>query len=245
MKYVIIIALIAVILRIDVLMRLFDRASDKLNKETPDVSSYNPEDAESSLAPQTIYLSSKDRFISILRSFRDSPDGATRAEAMSVFKSHPTLFTEKLDPELESAIFEWRDLVIQGSKEVPLILLDLSTILKGENLETVNKMFAILMDHNLDLFLDSYTKTKDQNCMIATLVGDFIPDEEKINELFDREKALNDYLLREKVDPKLSAYVNNCLLVLRLHLAKVAPAPAVEPPTENTTPTDTPEEAAP
>lgn len=237
MKYIAAIVIVAIILRIDVIMRLFDKASDRFESRTPDISEIDLSEVtrEIPAGNQNLKQSPKNRFIGLLQTFRVTPDATYRSEAMALFKSHPTMFTEKLDPDLESALFEWRDLILQSSPELPEFLLELQGILKGENLETVTKLFAILLDQNLDLFLNSYIKTKDTNCMIATVVGDNIPDAEKVNELFDREKSLSEYLLREKVDPKLAAYVNSCLLVLRLHLAKVAPiVQPTDEPLENT-----------
>ena len=100
----------------------------------------------------------------------------------------------------------------------------------------VKKFFALWMDINMEQFLVAYSKTKDSNCIIATTFGDPIPENEKLNEYYEREDALKALLAKENINPVVEALAKNCLLVLGLEIAKiappdaqVAPAPIIDP----------------
>lgn len=237
MKYVIGFVLIALMVRIDVVLKVFDNALAFLGREsTPVISATEVRtttDLVSVKDDKAVKPNPKNTFINMLENFASSPDATIRLKAMEAFRSQPTMFKLTKDTELEGAISSWRDLIVQNSPELPLFLLDLLTILQGENKEIIVRFYSLLMDNNLNLFLSTYTKSKDTNCSIATVVGDPLPEEEKINELYDRERALNTFVSQEKIDENQKAFANVCLLVLRLHLAKLAPpegAPASDTP---------------
>lgn len=245
MKYVLIFALIAILVRIDVVLRLFDQASSSFrqNKQTViEGKEVKPEPAPVPVKDdQLINQTPRTRFINMLETFGQIPDPTIRQKAMEVFKASPTMFSEKLDPGLEGAVFNWRDLIAQGEPELPLFLLDLLTILHGENKDVVTKFYSLIIDQDLPLFLSSYSKSRDINCLIVTVVGDPVSEEEKRNILYDRDKSLNEFILSENSDPTQRRIADTCLLKLRTSLNATAtpmplPSPASTLPTQMTQP---------
>jgi hypothetical protein len=137
------------------------------------------------------------------------------------------MFNQKLDPQLENEIFRWRDLLNNNEPEAAKFMQDLMNILQGENLEMMKRFFSLWMDINMEHFLAAYSKTKDTNCSIATML-DNIPEEERLNEYVEREDALKAFVAKEKVDPIQKNLANNCLLVLQIEIAKFPPRPVEE-----------------
>lgn len=238
MKYVLIIFGIAILLRIDFILGLFDKASEKFVNDTPVVEiSESKSDRTIISVSQDKMLSTSPRetFFSFLDGFHASPDAELRIRAMNWLKDHPTLFNQTLDKELESKIYKWRDHLNNNNKEVVHFILDLMGVLPGENQEILKKFFSLWMEINMEHFIAAYSKTKDTNCSIATTFGDPIPDDEKLNDYYQRIDSLKLFLQNEKVEPIEKALATNCLLQLELFLQKLAP-PAPSPETATVTP---------
>ena len=230
MKYVLILVVVVLMIRIDWILKQFDSLRDRVSApartevQTSEIQSNREiipvsEDASLKQTPRMVFLA-------LLDDFHSAPEKAVRERAMEYFKGHPTIFTTKLDQDLESTIFRWRDLLNNNEPELTPFLLDLLNILQGENLEMLKRFFSLWMEINMDHFLAAYSKTKDVNCMIVTTFGDNIPEEEKINEYVEREDALKKFVVKEGVNPVELALAKNCLLVLGLEIQKRAPVAA-------------------
>lgn len=240
MKYVAALVIIIMFVRIDVLLGLFDKATNSGEPAPPqvEISDINSSrDVISVPQDRNLKQTPRESFLAMLEVFRTSPDAATRERAMGIFKDHPTMFTEKLDPVLESLVYRWREHLNNNEPETVNFLLDLMGILKGENLQMIRRFFALWMEINMENFIAAYSRTRDTNCSIATTFGDIIPEEEKIKELYDREDALKALVADEKINSTHKALARNCLLVLGLAINKMAPENALEnPPAEGTSP---------
>lgn len=226
MKYLVILVLVVVLVRIDVFLRLFDKMGEKLTGRQPETQSteVTPPRATISLTEdQTLKQSPRQIFLGLLENFRSDPLKSNREQALNYFKAHPTIFTQKLDTELEATIYRWRELMVNNEPEVGVFLNDLLNILQGENQLMVKRFFSIWMDINMENFLAAYSKTKDTNCTIATVFGDSIPEEEKLNEYRDREDALKTFVMKEGANPSYKALANNCLMVLNIEISKYNP----------------------
>lgn len=225
-------------MRIDALLGLFDRLGEKFTSKTPEIP------ATELVAPAETIPLNKDQsfkqtprqvFLALLEDFHADPRKEIRLRALDYFKNHPTIFTQKLDLDLEATVFRWRDLLNLNEPELTNFLSDLLNILQGENQIMVKRFFALWMDINMEHFLTAYSKTKDTNCSIATTFGDPIPEEERLNELYDREDAIKAFLAKENINPVEEALAKNCQLVLGLEISKLAPATPNEtlpPPTD-------------
>lgn len=231
MRYVAVIVVIIMFVRIDYLLGLFDRAVNYMKPGPPEVS-------ETSSVPQVIPVSKdqslkqtpREDFLSLLEIFRITPDASIRERAMGIFKDHPTMFSEKLDPTLEAYVYRWREHLYNNETETANFLLDLLGILKGENLEMIKRFWSVWMDINMRNFIAAYSRTKDTNCSIATTFGDRIPDEEKLNEYYDRYDSLKALLADEKLSAVHRTLANNCLLVLQIQINKMSPEGLQENP---------------
>lgn len=232
MKYIVVLAIVIVLVRIDFFVGQIEKAITRLTPAPPEV--------EASLTrPQEIIIpvsedenlqqSPRETYLALLASFRVYPEPTTRERAMEIFKAHPTIFTGKLDRELESQIFRWQELLHNNNPEVVNFILDLGKILQGENLEMLKKFWALWMDIDMENFILAYTKSKDTNCTIATTFGFNIPEEEKLKEYYDREDALRAVIAKTHIPPTAKTLANNCLLVLGLEINKIAPPPEPEP----------------
>lgn len=226
MKYVAILAVVLVIMRIDFILGLFEKISEN---SAPAVEVDSSEISSSrEIIPVTddvtLKQTPKTTFLALLEDFHIRPSEDLRQRAMTIFKSHPTMFTQKLDRELESEVFRWRDLLNNNDPETVSFLLDLMGVLQGENLEMLKRFFSLWMEIDMGNFVAAYSKTKDVNCLIATTFGDVIPEEEKLNEYVERENALKALLAQEKSDAAQKAFISKCLLVLGLQINKMSPA---------------------
>jgi hypothetical protein len=230
MKYVVIMAIVVFIVRIDFWLGLIDKISFRSEPTPVEVlSSDLTTDREtiSYAEDATLKRIPKQTFLSLLENFRVDPVRDVRERAMVVLKSHPTMLGTKLDADLESSVYRWRDLLINNDPEVVNFLLDLLSVMQGENLEMVRKFFSLWMEIDMENFIKAYSRTKDSNCMIATLFGDNLPEVEKTNEYYAREESLKVFIQKEKIDPIHKALAKNCLLVLGIQIAKIAPVPEV------------------
>lgn len=237
MKYIVILFVVIVLVRIDVVLHLFDKTSQKIeNSKNRDDSNAAPTNEpqtelvpiESDLALKT---SSKKIFLSMMEDFRSAPEASLRDRAIETLRATPTMFDEKLDKELESTIFRWRGLIEQKDKVTQGFILELMKSLKGENLEMLKRFLSYAIDVDFADFISFYSKTNDLNCMLITYLGDNLPDEEKYNELNERLKVIEAYIASDKAD--LKDYAQRCQLVLKLTVDKLG---AVTAPPEETQP---------
>lgn len=241
MRYVAVIVVVIMFVRIDYLLGLFERAANYMKPAPPEVS-------ETTSGPEIIPVSKdqnlkqtpRENFLSLLEIYRITPDSSIRERAMSIFKDHPAMFSEKLDKGLESNVYRWREHLYNNEPETANFLLDLMSILKGENLVMLKKFWSLWMDINMANFIAAYSRTRDTNCSIATTFGDNIPQDEILNEYYDRYDSLKALLADEKLLPAHRALANNCLLVLQIQISKMdteaSPVPTVSPQTPEATP---------
>jgi hypothetical protein len=230
MKYVAIAIVALLMARADLFLGIVDRLLEKSEPAPVEVDASGIKTNE--LVPvgkdQSLKQTTKQTFIALLEDFHGNPIPEIHDRAMTIFKENPTMFSQKLDPELESEIFRWRDLLNNNEPEAVKFMLDLMNILQGENLEMMKRFFSLWMEINMEHFIAAYSKTRDVNCSIAKTFGDNIPEEEKINEYVEREDALKIIVAKEKLDPVQKNLATNCLLVLQIEIAKIAPKPAPE-----------------
>ena len=238
MKYVLIIFGIAFLLRIDYLLDLFDRANRKMENREPVIEVSESKSDRSVISvdqDQMLNTSPKDTFFAFLDAFQSAPDADIRMRAMNWLKEHPKLFNQVLDKELESKIFKWRDHLNNNNTEVVNFILDLMAVLPGENQDILRNFFALWMDINMEHFIISYSRTKDTNCSIAIIFGDPIPEDEKMNDYYQRIDSLKNILQKEKMEPIQRALATTCLLQLETLTQKMAPqTPPIEPPPSET-----------
>lgn len=241
MKTIVILVVIILFLRIDYLLGLFDKAAEKLS------SSSQPAEVNETMSNRVLIPVAQDRslkktpretFLALLEDFRTFPTVEIRLRAMSIFKESPTMFNQKLDQELESHVYRWRELLNNNEPEVVNFILDLLNILQGENQEMMKRFSSIWMDINMGQFISAWSRTKDTNCSIATTFGENIPEEEKINEYYERQDALKGYLQRQNLDPAHKALATNCLLQLTILLEKLDPRPVTPPQSESDSESD-------
>lgn len=238
MKYVVIVAIIVLFVRIDFWLGLFERAGEDISESTEISSVDINSDTQTIPVAQDIYLkqSTRETFLALLEDFRTAPTTAVREKALGVLKETPNMFNQKLDKELESQIFRWRDLLNNNEPEVVNFLVDLLNVLQGENQLMIKKFFSLWMEIDMEKFIKAYARTKDTNCLIATTIGDNIPEEEKINEYYEREDALKAFVAKEKVDPIFTALANNCLMVLGIQISKMTTGSIAVPDTQVVSP---------
>lgn len=231
MKYIVALALVIFLVRIDFFLGQLERLAQRFTPVPPEIEA-SIEQTDRQLIPvsqdQNLKQTPKEVFLSLLSNFRVSPDKAIREKALEVFKAHPTMFSKTLDTELEAQIFRWQELLHNNEPEVVPFLITLLNILQGENLDMVKRFFSLWIDIDLANFIAAYSGTKDSNCLIITTFGHNIPEDEKLNEYYEREDALKAFLERPNLDPAQKALASNCLLVLGLTISKSTPAAPVD-----------------
>ena len=230
MKYVLIFIAVFIMVRIDVILSLLDKASKKLNKEEAPVLQVPVERKLISFNDDKSFQQTpRKTLIALFNNFAISPNKENRLKVINMLSTSPQLIGATLDLELETSIYRLRDNLITKNGYTFQFLMDLQTLLTGENLVMVRKFISLLMDADIDYFLKYYVLSKDVECSVATLLADNLALEEKLNEYYDRESLLNAFLLKETTDPKIKNYATTCLGALRIHLDRIAPPPAPEP----------------
>ena len=224
MKYVIVFILVVLIVRIDFLLLQVDKLAAKFGGPKTSTDEVKPGEAVIPFSKDlSVKQNPKTIFLSLINNFRSNPIKEVKDLTLSQLQKNRTMFGPKLDPELETEIFRLRDLLHDSNPEAGSLLLELSHVLEGENLEMLKRFLSLWMDIKMEDFLKTYSKTKDTNCLIATTFGDSVVAEEKNNVLFDRERALADIISKDKTDPVVKVFATRCQLVLNLHLSKVVP----------------------
>jgi hypothetical protein len=238
MKYVLIFVAVVILVRIDLVLNLFDKASKKM---TPVNTTVSEAPSETRLIPfsddKTLQQTPKATLIALFNNYAISPNKENRLKVVNMLSTSPHLISSLLDREVEAAVYRLRDPLLTKNGDTFQFLMDLQTLLTGENLLMVRKFISLLMDADIDYFLKYYVHSKDTECIVVTLLADNLPEEERINEFYDREALLNAFLLKETTDLKIKNYATTCLGALRIHLDRIAPPPVAEPvPAEETAP---------
>lgn len=231
MKYIVILAVIIVVVRIEFFLGLIDRAAESVGPAPVEVDASDIKSGRETLPMKSdlsLKQSPKRKFLALVDDFQSNPLSSLRDSALEVLKENPTMFGQKLDPELEVQIFRGRDLLMTNDKEGIAFMLELMNVLQGENQLMMKRFLSLLMDINMEHFLSAYVNTKDTNCSIASLTGDPLSEDEVRNEIYDREAALKAFIEKEKADPREKALATNCLLVLGIEISKFPPPPATE-----------------
>jgi hypothetical protein len=237
MKYIAILVLIIMAVRVDYFLNLFEKATEKSEPAPIDVDEADIRSSRQNIPfadDASIKVTPKKTFYSLLDAFHANPSVTIREKAMGTLMSNPAMFNTKLDRELESHIFQWRDLLNANDPETINFMLDLLNTLEGENLDMMKRFFSLWMEIDMTHFIAAYSRSKDTNCSIATTIGDNIPEEERINEFYDREDTLQLMVNKAGLDPVQKALATNCLLVLGIEIAKAPPKPVLEDESETT-----------
>jgi len=228
MKYVWILVIVVFLVRIDLVLKFFDKTSKKIqNLQTPEINSSEIIPSAEVVTMEndlSLRSSPKKKFFSMLSDFHSRPDAEVKTKILEFLHSHPALFTDKLDQGLEASLYQWRDLLVQKNKLVYQFLMDFYQVLKGENLEMLKRFMSLVIDNDLEEFLMFYSKSSDTNCTIINYLGDSLPEDEKFNELSERLIALEAHLASDKVIPANKIYGDKCLLVLKLTVEKMRSA---------------------
>lgn len=243
MKYVVILVVIVILVRIDVVFKLFEKTAGKYQNSREEIKTGDIEPSSDLVSVDndlSLKTSPHKMFISMLNDFKNTSDLNVKNKAIEVLRSQTTMFSDKLDIELESSIYLWRDLLIQKNKTAHEFLIEMMKYIKGENLEMVRRFYSLAIDIDLIDFFNSYSKSTDTNCIIMGYVADNLSDEEKYNELEERLIAFDAFLLTEKAVPFL-VFAKRCQIVLNLEINKLK---AVVPPSETAENAPNAEEAA-
>lgn len=231
MKYIAILAIVVLMVRVDFIMGLVDKYFG--NEPPPaDVSAEDISSKREVISVKqdvTLKQSPRQTFMAFLEDFRTAPVPEIRNQAISILKSNPKMFGPKLDTDLEARVFNWTELISNNEPEVVNFLLDLMGILQGENQEMLKRFFSSWMQINMEQFIAAYSRTKDSNCSIATTFPSPLPAEELLNEYYEREEALANVLAKEKLDPVHRVLAQNCKLVVTIQIDKLEPKTAPLP----------------
>lgn len=254
MKYVWILVAVVILVRIDLVLKFFDNTAKKMQTESS--SEVRPGEGlpNSEVVPMDRDLAIKSTprqiFISMLNDFQAAPDSGEKMKTLEYLRAHPTMFSDKIDTDLESSIYRLRSLVVQRDKETAELVLEMMKYIRGENLEMLKRFFSFIIDADMADFLTIYSKSSDINCMIITYLGDQLSVDERFNELSERLTVLETYLNREGIAPPIKLYGDKCLLILKMEVEKMrtpfAPQDSAvsseptepAPPQESPTPVD-------
>lgn len=232
MKYVVIIVIIAILVRIDFVLNSIDQLYSKAKSHftTAPVSKNVESNREliQTKVEEKKLEGPRSIFFNLLEEFRTVPDKEKRERIIFLIKGNADLLTEKKDSEFEKVIYLYRDLLNQRNLETINLLIDLQNVLRGENLEIVRRFTSILIDLDFNVFVKNYVKSKDTNCIVSSLVADSMNDDEKYTVLYERMESVNLFLSKEQSDVTIKDLATRCQIVLKLQIEKLAPEPQIE-----------------
>jgi len=232
MKYVVILIAVIILVRIDLVLKFFDKTAVKYQNKSIEIAPGEVV-AGGEIVPVASDLSFKTsprkNFISMLNDFRTVQDISVKDKAIELLRLNPTIFPETLDLEFESSIYRWRDLLVQKNKMTHDFLIEMMSNLKGENLQMVMRFYSFAIDVDMGEFLNAYSKSNDSNCLIMDHLGDNLPEDEKYNELAERLAVLDAFLLTDKAAP-IKLYGQHCQMILKL---KIDQLKVVEVPSQD------------
>lgn len=226
MKYIVILVIVILFARIDYFLKIFEDTKNKVNSSPVEVEfseSLSQKELTSVSEDKTLKKTSKDLFLALLEDFHTTPSSDNREKAIEILKNNPNLFSDKIDLDLEGHVFRWRDLINNNNPELVKFLVDLMNILRGENLEVIRRFFSIWMDVDMENFIKAYSNSKDINCTIAPLFGESIPENERINEYYDRQNALQNFISRSNINEAHKSLAEKCILQLSMAIDKLSP----------------------
>lgn len=225
MKYLWIILISIFLVRIDDVLELFNKMKGKFGSENTQMSLPLPETTQpTELIPidkdVVLQTSSKELFFLSLENFNTMPEAENANSTIELLRKNPTMFNERKDNQLETALLSFRNHLLQNNTTVMNFILEVMKSLTGENLSLARKVLSISLDNDADSFLQVYRTSSDSNCIIAGEFIDNLPVEEKINELLERKESFDKISLKEGYPDSLKVYAQKCLLVTNLVLEK-------------------------
>lgn len=227
MKYLLIVAAVALLVRIDWVIRVFDRS---FNKSAPaQISSENePSQENVPSSEMTITQNPRTLFFGFLKDFSSSPSEQIRGKLLEIMRANPTMFKEA-DQELANSLSELKAQMVQKNRIAASFLIELMGTLKGKNIDSVRQVFVTLMDEDVAEFIYVYKNTSDTNCGISLLSSNDLEGADRISEFQERLTAFEQFLASEKGDPQMKQLASNCRLQLRFTIEKLQnPAPVPE-----------------
>ena len=239
MKYLVVLVIVILLVRIDLLLHLFERTSDKvgqlLRKEEIPLET-RPTEIISIAKDRTLITPDKQKLLSLMDAYNQKPSLEFNAEIIQFLKERPTLLKAEGDEAFESGLFNLRDLISQKSIELPKLLVALFPVVPGKNKIIVKKFMSLYLDTDIEKFFQVYLASDDPNCMIVTSIADPVSEEAVYPLLADRGTAIATLLSKEGLTPEQRKLAESCQLVLQLHLPKIAPPPEPQEDTNEESP---------
>lgn len=222
MKYVLIIVLTLIILRIDMFVGVVERAWKKIPQIKKQESVENLDiPAVSTFAVSDFKENHIEQFQLLLTEFSYNPDRATRELISNYLKKNPNIHDMNSDI-LFRGLDEWQSIVRGENQEVYFLLNDFIEYFKGKNFQVLLQFYSLVLDGNPEFFFHYYPIHKDPNCIVARYAWNQVNaiEEEVIN---SRKIKIEE--LANKIDPTKLDFSKNCLLVIRVESAKTPQPP--------------------
>ena len=227
MKYVWIFVAVIILVRIDMVLNFFEKTLKKVNSTQETELRPGEVPASSDLVPinsdLTLKVTPRNQVLTILGDFYVMPDRSSIDKALELLKQHPTIFNDKLDIDLEVKIYRWREHIQQKNKLCYDFVFALMKILKGENLQMLQRFSSLMIDYELPEFLNYSALSSDTICVTSTYLADSIPDEEKYNELVERADLFQTFLSSSTATAGQKVYAEKCLNLIRFQIDKMKP----------------------
>lgn len=217
MKYIVIILLTLIILRIDMFIGVVERVWDKVPKSRPTPPAETIETpAVSTFSVSGLQDDQISQFRLLMTEFSYAPDKLTRELVVNYLKNHPQV-AEISESALFFELDKWTPLSGEDNPEVPLILNDLMGVFKGKQLQTIQQFYSNILVANTELFFHYYPLSRDPNCMVAKYAWN------NQNKLTMEDIKSRQGLIEEtsvKLDPHKIDFASGCQLVLRVEKNK-------------------------
>lgn len=235
MKYVLILIVVAVMVRIDFVLEqigsLNRKIRESVDRPAPQAVVVESETIAVPIAEdKALKQNPRGGFFLLVDQFLAAPNQDNKTRVIAYLKQNPKLFSEKLEKDLETKVYGLRNLFLQGNTEIYYLIQDLMGVLGGENIEMLKRFLSLGLDTNLTTFLKNYPKLKDTNCSIVIYIADPVSEDDKLNLYYERDGAFTEYLTQDKLELADRGFAIRCQQILKAQIEKmlrpIAPAPS-------------------
>lgn len=217
MKYIFLVVLALIILRIDMFVGVVERAWQKIPQSSKE-ETVEPFEVPSvsTLAVSNFQQNQTNQFQLLLEEFGYHPDRPTRDLVREFLRTNSNV--SDISPQnLFSGLEKWSSHVASENPEVLLLLNELMDVFRGENYKVLQQFYSNYLDQSPEIFFHYYPVSKDPNCIVAKYTwnnSNFL-DQDSLKSRYEKIEQVS-----AKIDPMKLEFSKNCLLVIRVEFSK-------------------------
>lgn len=219
---------------VDKVKNLISRFQDE-QPTTPVAAEFQPVAPPEIEKDKIIQISPRDRMITLLQQFNNSPDETLLQMVLVEFEKNKSVFTQVIDAGLKTEINRAIPSLQQGNTVTLKCMTSLLSFLVGENKDHLRSVLSRAFDSMpLELAQILSKRSDDKICYISSLVPPEIEKEARKNYLQARLNSVIDVKSKSNLEAQTAIFLDQCEKTIRLELntdgsGNIEPTPPVAP----------------